>query len=163
VNLPKPLRAQSGATLVIVLIMLVILTLFGISAVNLSNSNLRVVGNLQARKQTEAIALQTAEQVMGSMSYFNVPTPAATATVDNYKREISQRVCQYATAASGYSAIQPIVPEDTLWDFHVTVTDTVSNARARVWQGAKIRMLAGNCSANLLYCPNTQLCTRPPD
>jgi type II secretory pathway pseudopilin PulG len=152
VNLPKPLRAQSGATLVIVLIMLVILTLFGISAVNLSNSNLRVVGNLQARKQTEAIALQTAEQVMGSMSYFNAPDTLTTAvTADNYERKISRRVCQYVTAASGYSAIQPIVPEDTLWDFYVTVTDTVSNARARVWQGAKIRMLAGNCPANLLY------------
>jgi len=151
VNLSKPLRTQSGATLVIVLIMLVILTLFGISAVNLSNSNLRVVGNLQARKQTEAIALQTAEQVMGSMSFFNVPTPDTTATVDGYERKISRRVCQYATAASGYSAIQPIVPEDTLWDFSIIVTDTVSNAKATVWQGAKIRMLAGNCPPNLVY------------
>ena len=150
-NLPKPLRAQRGATLVVVLIMLVILTLFGISAVNLSNSNLRVVGNLQARKQTEAIALQTAEQVMSSMSFFNVPTPATTTTVDGYKRDISQRVCQFATAASGYSAIQPIVPEDTQWDYFVTVTDTVTNAKARVWQGTRIRMLAGNCPTNLTY------------
>ena len=152
-NLPRPLRTQSGATLVIVLIMLVILTLFGISAVNLSNSNLRVVGNLQARKQTEAIALQTAEQVMSSMSYFNVPDTTPTTTVDNYERKISKRVCQYATAASGYSAIQPIVPEDTLWDFYVIVKDNVSNAKATVWQGAKIRMLAGNCPLNLVHNP----------
>lgn len=150
-NLHKLPRAQRGATLVVVLIMLVILTLFGISAVNLSNSNLRVVGNLQARKQTEAIALQTAEQVMSSMSYFNVPTPATTTTVNNYKRDISQRVCQYATAASGYSAIQPIVPEDTQWDYYVTVTDNLTNAKARVWQGTRIRMLAGNCPPNLTY------------
>ena len=150
-SLPKPLYRQRGATLVVVLIMLVILTLFGISAVNLSNSNLRVVGNLQARKQAEAIAMQTAEQVMSSMSYFNVPTPATTTTVDNYKRDISQRVCQYATAASGYSAIQPIVPEDTQWDYFVTVTDNLTNAKARVWQGTRIRMLAGNCPPNLTY------------
>jgi hypothetical protein len=149
VNLP--MRKQHGATLVIVLIMLVILTLFGISAVNLSNSNLRVVGNLQARKQAEAIAMQTAENVMSSMSFFNTPTPATTSTVDGYKRDISQRVCQFATAASGYSAVQPIVPEDTQWDFHVTVTDTVTNARVRVWQGTRIRMLSGNCPNNLTY------------
>lgn len=151
-NLPKSRRAQRGATLVIVLIMLVILTLFSISAVNLSNSNLRVVGNLQARKQAEAIALQTAEQVMSSMAYFNAPTTnTAAVTIDNYERKISQRVCQYSTAASGYSAIQPIVPEDTQWDYHVTVTDNVTNARAKVWQGTRIRMLAGNCPPGLAY------------
>lgn len=148
----RPLLRQSGATLVVVLIMLVILTLFGISAVNLSNSNLRVVGNLQARKMTEAIALQTAEQVMSSMAYFNAPlTNTAAVTVDGYERKISQRVCQFASAASGYSAIQPIVPEDTQWDYFVTVTDTFSNAKAKVWQGTRIRMLAGNCPANLTY------------
>ena len=150
-SLPRALRAQRGATLVVVLIMLVILTLFGISAVNLSNSNLRVIGNLQARKQTEAIALQTAEQVMSSMASFNVPTPATSVTINGYKRDVSQRVCQFASAASGYSAIQPIVPEDTQWDFHVTVTDSFSNARVKVWQGTRIRMLAGNCPPNLTY------------
>lgn len=149
----NPMRRQRGATLVVVLIMLVILTLFSISAVNLSNSNLRVIGNIQARKQTEAVAAETAEQVIGSMSYFNDPTKAfpPVSPADGYTRTVSRRVCQYATAASGYSAIQPIVPEDTQWDFRVTVVDTITSAQAKVWQGTKIRMLSGNCPANLTY------------
>lgn len=147
----RTIRAQHGATLVIVLIMLVILTLFSVSAVNLSNSNLRVVGNMQARKQTEAVALETVEQVMGSMSYFNTPGTKLTTTANGYERVISKRVCQYATAASGYSAIQQIVPEDTQWDFYVQVTDTIANSKVRVWQGTRIRMLSGSCPANLLH------------
>jgi len=143
---------QRGATLVVVLIMLVILTLFGISAVNLSSSNLRVIGNIQARKQAEAVGTQVVEQVMGSMSYFNTPESAVTATVPTgYTASVSKRVCQFATAASGYSAIQPIVPEDTHWDFRVTVTDDVTNAKVRIWQGTKIRMLSGGCPTNLSY------------
>ena len=150
-RLPRSRRAERGATLVIVLIMLVILTLFSISAVNLSNSNLRVIGNIQARKQTEAVAMQEVEQVMNSMSLFNSPGNKITTSALSYDREVSKRVCLYATAASGYSAVQPIVPEDTQWDFRVTVTDTITSAKVRVWQGAKIRMLAGNCPNNLLY------------
>jgi len=146
-------RSQRGATLVVVLIMLVILTLFGISAINLSGSNLKVVGNMQARKQTEAVALQEVEAVMNSLSYFTTPLTTPTTTANNYERKISFRVCLYSAAASGYSAVQPIVPEDNQWDFYVTVTDNLSGARARIWQGAKIRMLANSCPTNALYEP----------
>lgn len=144
-------RSQQGATLVVVLIMLVILTLFGISAINLSGSNLKVVGNMQARKQTEAVALQEVETVMNSLSFFSSPGNKVTTSAASYDREISKRVCLYSAAASGYSAVQPIVPEDNQWDFRVIVTDTLSGATARIWQGAKIRMLSGSCPTNMLY------------
>lgn len=144
-------RSQRGATLVVVLIMLVILTLFGISAINLSSSNLKVVGNMQARKQTEAVGLQEVETVMNSMIFFSSPLNKVTTSANGYDREISKRVCLYSAAASGYSAVQPIVPEDNQWDFRVTVTDTLTGAKARIWQGAKIRMLAGSCPTNALY------------
>lgn len=143
---------QQGATLVVVLIMLVILTLFGISAINLSNANLKVIGNMQARKQTEAAAMQAAEQVMSSMAPFNSPVAVVSPTMPTgYNAKVSYRVCQIATAASGYSAVQPIVPEDTSWDFWVEVSDNLSGARAKVWQGTKIRMLSGGCSTGLVY------------
>lgn len=145
------LRRQSGATLVIVLIMLTILTLFAISAVNLSNANLRVVGNLQARKQVEAVGQQAAENVMSSMGYFSGPTNNYILTSGTITAKASTRVCQYATAASGYSAVQPIVPEDTQWDFGIQVEDSFSNAKATFWQGTKIRMLSGNCPLNLTH------------
>jgi len=143
---------QHGATLIVVLIMLVILTLFAISAVNLSSSNLRVISNMQARKLVEQVGMQGSEQVISSMANFTSPTAAVTVTAPSGMTvTVSKRVCQYATAASGYSAVQPIVPEDTQWDYYITVSDSVTNASARFWQGAKIRMLAGNCPNNLTY------------
>ena len=146
------MHRQSGATLIVVLIMLVILTLFAISAVNLSSSNLRVISNMQARKLVEQVGLQGSEQVMSSMANFTSPTGAVTVSAPTgITVTVSTRVCQFATAAQGYSAVQPIVPEDTQWDYAVTVTDSVTNASARFWQGAKIRMLAGNCPNNLVH------------
>jgi len=148
----RPPRRQQGATLVVVMIMLVILTLFAISAVNLSSSNLRVIGNMQARKLVEQVGLQGTEQVLSSMANFSSPTTAITvAAPTGMTVTVSKRVCQFATAASGYSAVQPIVPEDTQWDYYITVSDSVTNATARFWQGTKIRMLAGNCPNNLTY------------
>ncbi len=149
----RAMSAQRGATLIVVLIMLVILTLFAISAVNLSSSNLRVISNMQARKLVEQVGLQGSEQVMSSMGNFSSPTAAVSVTglPTGVSVTVSKRVCQFATAASGYSAVQPIVPEDTQWDYYLTVTDSVTNASARFWQGAKIRMLAGNCPTNLTY------------
>ena len=41
-------RAQRGATLLVALIMLVVLSLFVVSSMNTASTNLRVVGNMQA-------------------------------------------------------------------------------------------------------------------
>ena len=55
---------QRGATLVIGMIMLVLITLFVIAAVNMSTINLRVMGNTQARNEAIAAAQQAIEQVV---------------------------------------------------------------------------------------------------
>lgn len=59
-------RRQQGATLFIALIMLVVLTLFAVTAINLSNTNLRIAGNMQAKAEVEAAAQQAIEQVVSS-------------------------------------------------------------------------------------------------
>lgn len=46
--------------------MLVVLTLFAVTAINLSNTNLRIAGNMQARTEAEAAAQQAIEQVISS-------------------------------------------------------------------------------------------------
>ena len=51
----------------------------------------------------------------------------------------------FRSPASGYSAVQPIVPEDTNWEVRVTVTDAISGATTGLTQGVKVRMLAGYC------------------
>jgi len=72
---PHITKGQRGATLLISLIMLVVLTLFAISAINLSSTNLNIVGNMQARMEVQSAGKQAIEQVMSSAA--NFLTPAA--------------------------------------------------------------------------------------
>ena len=66
-------KGQGGATLLVSLIMLVVLTLFAISALNLSSTNLNIVGNMQARMEAQAAGQQAIEQVMSSAANFLIP------------------------------------------------------------------------------------------
>jgi len=137
---------EQGATLVVVLIMLVVLTLFAVAVINLSNLNAKAVGNMQQRKNAEIVAQGAIEQVLNSSAPFYTPTAAVAVTVPSGMAvTVSNRVCTGSAAATGYSLAQQLVPEDDYWDFQVTATDNVTGASAVVHQGIKIRMLAGNC------------------
>jgi Tfp pilus assembly protein PilX len=140
--------SQRGATLLVVLIMLVVLTLFVVSAINISSVNMRIVGNMQHRTAAEALAQTAIEHTLNDATYFYtpgsvvpVPEPAG------MDATVAPRVCLGADAATGYSAAQQIVPEDTYWHVQVTVVDSVTSAQTVMHQGVKMRMLANNCPA----------------
>ncbi|MDQ3197317.1 MAG: hypothetical protein M3Q32_13390, partial [Pseudomonadota bacterium] len=69
---------QQGSTLLVSLIMLIILTLFVVTAINVSNVNLKIVGNVQSKKTLEANAQQAIEQVLSSSAAFNLAPTAQT-------------------------------------------------------------------------------------
>jgi Tfp pilus assembly protein PilX len=69
-------RTQRGATLVIALIMLVLLTLFAISALNTSTTNLKVVGNMQARTEAYNAAQQGIDTVLSRTLFVDTPADA---------------------------------------------------------------------------------------
>jgi hypothetical protein len=167
---------QRGTTLVVVMIMLVVLTLLAVAGMRMSSSSLQIVGNMQARKFVENVASQTIEDVMNSIAPFNNPTAdvivrtgGVTVAVPHtpvvlppgiqpgpvykalpspagLKVAVYQRVCLFSAPASGYSAVQPIVPEDNLWEFKVVVLDDFTQANTTMVQGAKIRQLAFSCT-----------------
>jgi len=76
----QPWRRERGATLVIGMIMLELLTLFVIAAVNMSTINLRVMGNTQARNEAISAAQQAIEQI--ATTDFPKNPVASTITVD---------------------------------------------------------------------------------
>lgn len=59
-------RSQSGLTLVVSLIMLIVLTLLVVSAIRFGNINLRITGNAQTQAESAAAAQVAIEQVMAS-------------------------------------------------------------------------------------------------
>ena len=154
---------QRGTTLIVVLVMLVVLTLLAVAGMRMSASSLQIVGNMQARKFVDNVASQAIEDVMNSIAPFNSPSGGVTlrsggATVianpgvavalpspAGVMVTVGARTCLFSAPASGYSAVQPIVPEDNLWEFSVSVTDSFTQATTTMGQGAKIRQLAGSC------------------
>ena len=73
------MRHQKGATLLIGLIMLVLLTLMAVTSFNLGKSNLQIVGNMQFRNETVRAAEEAVEL---AISTANSVTVASTSTVD---------------------------------------------------------------------------------
>ena len=141
------MKRQQGATLLVVLVMLVVITLLGIASIRISGSNLLVVGNMQSRKFVENYGLQAIEQVLNSIAPFNAPTsPVAVTAPAGLTVTVSNRTCTFSAPAPGTSAVSAIAPEDNNWEFSVTVTDSFTGARTSMVQGVKIRQLAGACS-----------------
>ncbi len=146
---------QSGATLLIVLIMLVMITLFVVSMIRLSTTNLKVVGNMQTQRAMESSAQQAVENSISTVTFFNDaanstgqwPTGTATIsqTVNGYTVAIARPVCIYSIPATGYSATSSISPEDTSWEIGASSSESSTGAQIEMAQGVKIRLPAGNC------------------
>jgi Tfp pilus assembly protein PilX len=142
----RSLNRQRGVVLFLALIMLVMMTLFAVSSVNLGTVNLKIVGNMQAMKMMDADAQDAIEQVISDMNNFGLSTSATTITTPNGTVDVTALDCIDSQTATGYSAVVgSIIPEDNVWEISATITDNVTGAVSTVHQGVEIRMLAGNC------------------
>jgi Tfp pilus assembly protein PilX len=137
-------RRQEGSVLVVCLVMLVLVTLFGLSSVNSSVVNLKIIGNSQSLKSLESSTLQAIEQVIGSLASFQTPA-AHTVTVNAYSITFTAPTCLASSPAEGYSALSAVSPEDTYWELQAAATDPVTGANVAMSQGVKIRLNAGLC------------------
>ncbi|MGE5466458.1 MAG: hypothetical protein ACM3Y9_03445 [Ignavibacteria bacterium] len=78
-------RSQRGATLLVGLIMLVLLTLLAITAFNLSRSNLKAVGNMQTHNEAVATAKSAIEEVLSKTDFSDNPAAAfGTGNIKSY-------------------------------------------------------------------------------
>ena len=137
---------QRGVSLIIGLMMLVVITMLGLSMASLSTSNLQIVHNDQTKQARLAIAQQAVEQVLNNADYFTAPTSTVTVTnAGGMQVTVSDRTCVRSVTASGYSATSGLAPIDTVWSFTVTVDDPAVGASTVVTQGTRMRMLAGSC------------------
>lgn len=144
---------QQGSTLLVSLIFLVVITLFGVSAINTSSLNLRIAANSQFQQQAVAAAQLGIEKAIGSLTTFTSPSTQTMALdVDrdgdtDYTAIISPAVCISSKAASGYSAeycATGACPIDTNWELVSTINDTSTGAKVTLRQGVKVRLAGGS-------------------
>jgi len=73
----RPCR-QRGATLIVSLIMLLLITVLAISSFTLGKGNLQIVGNMQQRQQAFAAAQSAVAMVISTTQFTATPTDAIT-------------------------------------------------------------------------------------
>ena len=142
------INAQRGATLVVSLLMLMVLSLLATAAIQGSTLNLTIVNNVQSEQAAGALGRDGVEQVISDIDHFNNPR---TITLndgtdgDGYEVVAAPATCLREHPAPGYSAKWPLAPRDTTWEVVTDVSDEVTGAAATVHQGLRIRMTAGSC------------------
>ena len=146
----NPKARQGGMTLVVGLIMLLVITLFVVSAVRLSTANLRTVGNMQVRNEAAAASQRAIEDMMSSTAAFTDPAaidPTAPVTVTVNKTDYSVAratpVCVKTEPVTGNSYDNSgLALQDTYWDLETTATNANSGASVTTHQGVRVRLSA---------------------
>ena len=129
---------QQGATLVIALVMLTMITLVVVGAMSLSLTNLRVAGNLQFRSEATAAAELAIERFISTDFTTAMPTSGTPFDVDanqdgtnDYTVTVSVPVCTKVTILKNSDLV---LPEQDACLFKVQGTPTpYSRCAATVW------------------------------
>jgi len=158
-------RSQRGATLVVGLIMLTLITLLVTSAFTLSTSGLKSVGNMQARDEAIAAGNKAIEQVVSS-PFTNSPV-GETINVDlnndgttDYVVVLNTPTCVSVAEIPGTTVAPSSLSlgsafntstsnlYETIWDLDANVTDpNGSGAAVRVHQGVRVLLTQTQVSA----------------
>lgn len=143
----QPVRFPAGATLVVSLIMLVVLTLLAVTAIRMSNVNFRTIGNMQVRNEAVAAAQQAIEQVISNSANFTTPVAQQIGIdinndgVADYTVNVSAPTCLKMVSVPGYSVdFAASAPQTAYWDIKAVVSDSRTGAKVTVHQGVKMVM-----------------------
>lgn len=166
---------QDGAVLIVSLIMLMLITMFVITAYKYSSTNLKSVGNMQSRAEAIAAGNKAMEQVIGSWDFSSPPSAdQISVDIDNngsddFIVDIAPPVCIKAVVLAVPRKLDSEFPTDNggltgspqtsgpgvaplfnvLWELDATVTNS-SGTRVRMRQGISQSISQDQCSA---ACP----------
>jgi type II secretory pathway component PulK len=154
-NLYMP-RKQRGATLVVSLIMLTLITMLVTSAFTMSHTSLQSVGNMQTRDEAIAAANTAIEQVLSSPFTDEPDAESIDVDIDNddsadYRVEFAAPTCVNAQQVAATN----IPPSSlslgggifdnladpyyqTVWDLDANVTHNASGTAVTVRQGVRV-------------------------
>ena len=154
-------RAQSGMTLFVAMIILVMITLLVTSAFKTSNSNLKIVSGMQGRQEALSASQVAIEETISSAFFTSNPSLVAANPVgvdinndgtDDYTVTMGLPKClrtapvvvtdpptpvQIACAGSSRlpGVITPTWCSNTVWEVSATTTDKLTAASTTVRQG----------------------------
>lgn len=164
------MHKQSGATLIVALVMLVVLTLLVISAIRSSNTNLRIAGNMQLQEEAVAAAQQATEIVLSNNFTVNPAATTVQVTIGQttYTAAVSAPTC---TGSKPVLNSDPNIPNECIssgtaqntgiifasapalggtswcydqqWEVGTNVSDATTGASTTMHQGVALKVPAG--------------------
>lgn len=165
---------QSGITLIVSLIMLVVVTLLAVYAIRASNTNLRIAGNAQIQAEAEAATDVAIAQVIeiarlavaardgsGNLlvtSASGGTTTTASQTLTSALNAVnlasSVRASLQSTFPTALSAIPALTIPVTVAGREYTVTTNAFNANACIYEKPEPTVLPSNPTPGDLFCAN---------
>lgn len=110
----RPHRRQKGATLLVGMIMLVVLTLLVVFAIRSSNTGLQVAGNMQAQIEATGAAQQAIEQIvdqfkLDSLNPADVPAQTFVVQMGNqqFQVAVATPVCEMKAPLNDIEIVDP--------------------------------------------------------
>ncbi len=158
----KSRKKQAGATLLVGLIMLILLTLMAISSFNLGKGNLQIVGNMQFRNETVRTAEKAVEIAISTPTGVSIATNTSSGGFDvsvtptlvqaHVKKnsvidlnDPAQLGCTLGAAQTfgvDGAATGNSLCAETLYNLKVSAVDTKTNASVVIDQGVSIQVPA---------------------
>ncbi|MEX1080642.1 MAG: PilX N-terminal domain-containing pilus assembly protein [Halofilum sp. (in: g-proteobacteria)] len=137
-------RLQSGAVLVVSLLLLTVMTLLVLSAINTGNLNMRILENTRAKQEAEAVAELAVNEFFSDPTNFDPPSGGEISKGD-YTVTIKDPECVATRPAEGYTAVEDtVIPRDTTWQSRATL-EHGGSADVSIVFGVEIRMPQGSC------------------
>ena len=143
-------HSQRGMTLLVGMIMLVLITMMVTTAFTMSTSNLKAVGNMQAKDEAIAAANFAIEDLLEA-SFTDAPAAKVTevdingdGTID-YKVSIAKPTCVRTSidissveSSATLSGMSTVNQWNTVWDIEATVNDAKTGAKTAVRAGVRV-------------------------
>jgi Tfp pilus assembly protein PilX len=135
-------RKQAGATLLISMIFLTVITLIVVSSIKVINVNTKLVGNMQTQKEAGAAAQQAVESTI-STDFTSMPTPS-TSVIDSGRSGSTYTVVMPAPLCSGVKPIKLSELDATNTDDQPCYASGASQNTGIVGSGASGNSLCSN-------------------
>ena len=152
---------QSGAVLIVALMMLLVMTTLGVSTITSTNISLQLVQSQQRQQEASQAAQNSINYLLSDLDYYVNNSTYLDGNGDftlSFPSNVSNGMavtinglqCLLQATPAGCSLLEgssaPCHPE-YYWEADVSVTDNVSGASSNIVEGFKFRSLEGYCPA----------------
>lgn len=138
-QITRQIAKQKGSVIIICLMLLMGLSLIAVSAMKVSNLNMKIIQNHTLKEEARYKVLQALEQMLSDPAHFNMKSQ--TITIDGTDVEFNKQ-CIAGMPVKGSSVTNEITFLESTWEIIATAID--GEVEVGVLQGVEMEILDGD-------------------